>query len=150
MFTKILYPTDFSDSAGKALGYIKQLKQAGSQEIVLLHVINQRIIDGLMRHASLDNDIIRWKAKVKENALESLEEMRKSLETVGYAVNCIVKTGYPWNVILDVEKKEAPSIIVMGSHGRSNLGDMLLGSVSDRVIRKSIAPVLVVKRDRVD
>jgi nucleotide-binding universal stress UspA family protein len=150
MFTKILYPTDFSDSAGKALGYIKQLKQAGSQEIVLLHVINQRIIDGLMRHASLDNDIIRWKAKVKENALESLEEMRKSLETVGYAVNCLVKTGYPWNVILDVEKKEAPSIIVMGSHGRSNLADMLLGSVSDRVIRKSIAPVLVVKRDRVD
>ena len=150
MFTKILYPTDFSDSAVKSLGYINQLKEAGSQEIVLLHVINQRIIDGLMRHAILDNDIMRWKTKVKENALESLEEMRKPLEALGFTVKCIVKTGYPWSVILDVEKKEAPSIIVMGSHGRSNLGDMLLGSVSDRVIRKSIAPVLLVKRDRVN
>ena len=51
-------------------------------------------------------------------------------------------------VILDVEKQETPSIIVMGSHGRSNLQDMLLGSVSDRVIRKSRRPVRVVKRDR--
>ena len=149
MFTKILYPTDFSDSAGKALRYINQLREAGSQEVVLLHVINQRIVDGLMRHGTLEDDIVRWKSKVKENALESLEEIRKSLEEMGYTVKCMVKTGYPRQVILDVEKIETPSIIVMGSHGRSNLGDMLLGSVSDRVVRRSIAPVLVVKRDRV-
>ena len=148
MFTKILYPTDFSDAAGKALDYIKQLREAGSQEVVLLNVINQRIIDGLMRHAIQDKDIMNWKAKATENAEESLSEMGKTLETMGFSVKCIVKTGYPSKVILEVEKQEAPSIIVMGSHGRSNLQDMLLGSVSDRVMRKSRRPVLVVKRDR--
>jgi nucleotide-binding universal stress UspA family protein len=147
MFRKILYPTDFSDVAAKALDYIKQLKEAGSQKVVLLNVINQRIIDGLMRQAMLDKDIMQWRKKAEEIAQESLMEIGKQLEDIGFAVKCIVKTGFPWDVILDVEKKEAPSIIVIGSHGRSNIGDIFLGSVSDRVIRKSKRPVLVIKRD---
>ena len=147
MFKKILYPTDFSDAATKALGYIKQLKEAGSQEVVLLHVINQRIIDGLMRHAMLERDIMQWRKKAEEIAQESLMETGKQLEDIGFSVKRIVKAGFPWDVILDVEKKEDPSIIVIGSHGRSNIGDMFLGSVSDRVIRKSKRPVLVIKSD---
>ena len=147
MFKKILYPTDFSDVAAKALDYIKQLKETGSQEVVLLHVINQRIVDGLMRHAMLDKDIMQWRLKAEEIAQESLMETGKQLEDMGFDVKCTVKTGFPWDVILDVEKREAPSIIVIGSHGRSNIGDIFLGSVSDRVIRKSKRPVLVIKRD---
>jgi nucleotide-binding universal stress UspA family protein len=147
MFKKILYPTDFSDVATRAFGYIKQLKEAGSQEVVILHVINQRIIDGLVRHAMLDKDIMHWRKKAEEIAQESLIEIGKELEDTGFAVKRIVRTGFPWDVILDVEKKEDPSIIVIGSHGRSNIGDMFLGSVSDRVIRKSKRPVLVIKRE---
>ena len=147
MFKKILYPTDFSDVAAKALDYIKQLKETGSQEVVLLHVINQRIVDGLMRHAMLDKDIMQWRLKAEEIAQESLMETGKQLEDMGFDVKCTVKTGFPWDVILDVEKREAPSIIIIGSHGRSNIGDIFLGSVSDRVIRKSKRPVLVIKRD---
>lgn len=147
MFKKILYPTDFSDAASKALDYIKKLKQAGAQEVVILHVINQRIIDGLMRHAMLNKDIIQWKDKAQAIAQESLSEMRKELEGLGFTVKTIVNTGFPWREILDVEAKEAPSILVIGSHGRSNVGDIFLGSVSDRVIRKCRQPIMVIKRD---
>jgi len=147
MFKKILYPTDFSDAASKALDYIKKLKQAGAQEVVILHVINQRIIDGLMRHAMLNKDIIQWKDKAQAIAQESLSEMRKELEGFGFTVKTIVNTGFPWREILDVEAKEAPSILVIGSHGRSNVGDIFLGSVSDRVIRKCRQPIMVIKRD---
>jgi nucleotide-binding universal stress UspA family protein len=150
MFKKILYPTDFSDVASKALDYIKQLKEAGSQEVVILHVINQRIIDGLMRHDMQDDDILEWQKVAKAVARESLAEMSSDLESMGFVVKTIVRTGFPWREILDVEKKEEPSIIVIGSHGRSNLTDMLLGSVSDRVIRKSKGPVLVIKREPAD
>ena len=150
MFKKILYPTDFSDVASKALDYINQLKEAGSQEVVILHVINQRIIDGLMRHAMQDDDILEWQKVAKAVARESLAEMSSDLESMGFVVKTIVRTGFPWREILDVEKKEEPSIIVIGSHGRSNLTDMLLGSVSDRVIRKSKGPVLVIKREPAD
>jgi nucleotide-binding universal stress UspA family protein len=150
MFKKILYPTDFSDVAAKALDYIKQLKEAGAQEVIILHVINQRIIDGLTRHAMLDKDILQWQKKAKEIAEESLAEMSKSLENIGFTVKPIIKTGFPWREILEVEEKENPSLIVIGSHGRSNLSDMFLGAVSDRVIRKSKGPVMVIKRDPED
>lgn len=70
MFKKILYPTDFSDVAAKALDYIKQLREAGSQEVVILHVINQRIIEGLMRHSISDSNIDMWRKKAKEVAQE--------------------------------------------------------------------------------
>lgn len=150
MFKKILYPTDFSDVAAKALDYIKQLKEAGAQEVTILHVINQRIIDGLMRHAMLDRDILNWKEKAQEIARESLAEMSRDLENIGFTVKHIVRTGFPWREILDVEEIENPSLIVIGSHGRTNLGDMFLGSVSDRVIRKCRHPVMVIKRDMDD
>jgi nucleotide-binding universal stress UspA family protein len=150
MFKKILYPTDFSDVAAKALDYIKQLKEAGAQEVIILHVINQRIIDGLRRHAILDKDILQWQKKAEEIAQDSLSEISKDLETLGFNVKRVVKTGFPWREILAVEEAEAPSILIVGSHGRSNLGDVFLGSVSDRVIRKSRGPVLVIKRDPED
>jgi len=147
MYRSILFPTDFSEVADKALNYVEQLREAGSQEVVLLHVINRRIIDGLMRHGVLDNQVEQWQGKAREVAEEALAEMKKRLEQKGFSVKQIIKTGYPAYVILEVEKQERPSLIVLGSHGRSNISDMLLGSVSDRVIRKSRYPVLVVKRD---
>jgi len=48
--------------------------------------------------------------------------------------------------ILRVEEEEGVSIIVIGSHGKTNIKEMLLGSVSEKVIRKSKNPVLVIKR----
>ncbi len=145
MFKKILYPTDFSDVAVKALDYIKHLKEAGSQEVVILHVINQRTIDGLMRHAVSDDNIDAWLKTANTVAQESLAEMRKDLENLGFSVKTIIKTGFPWSEILDLEEQEDPSIIVIGSHGRSNIGGIFLGSASERVIRKCKRPVMVIK-----
>jgi len=150
MFNKILYPTDFSDVAVKALDYIKHLKEAGSQEVVILHVINQRTIDGLMRHAISDSALDKWLKMAKTVAQESLAEMRNELETLGFSVKTIIKTGFPWSEILDLEEQEDPSIIVIGSHGRSNIGEIFLGSVSERVIRKCNRPVMVIKRERAE
>jgi nucleotide-binding universal stress UspA family protein len=113
--------------------------------VIILHVINQRIIDGLKRHAMLDRDILQWQKKAEEVARESLAEMSKELEDVGFTVKQVIKIGFPWREILDVEDEEAPSILVVGSHGRSNLGEVFLGSVSDRVVRRCKRPVMVVK-----
>lgn len=68
MLKKILHPTDFSNVAAKALDYIKPLKEAEGQEVVLLHDTNQRIIEGLIRHAMLDKGIMPWRMKAEEIA----------------------------------------------------------------------------------
>ena len=62
-----------------------------------------------------------------------------------HMVNGAIK-GPQLREILWVEAKEAVSVIVIGSHGKSNLQEMLLGSVSEKVARKCKKPILIVKR----
>jgi len=68
------------------------------------------------------------------------------LEAAGYEVKIRIEKGYPVKEILKVEKEEAVSIIVLGSHGRNNIKNAFMGSVSEKVIRRAISNVLLVKR----
>ena len=154
MFDKILYPTDFSDVAGKALEYIKQLKEAGTKEVVVLNVIHQRILDtmGTIRSTAYFQDA-RY-LDDSEEAVKKLEaDRRKRLEPIvgeleahGLEVKIRVEKGLPVREILRAEKEEGVTAVVLGSHGRSNVAEMLIGSVSEKVIRRSQTPVLVIKR----
>jgi nucleotide-binding universal stress UspA family protein len=154
VFTKILYPTDFSDTAGKSLQYIKELRKAGAQKIVLLNVIHQRALDTVETiHKSVYFQDGRYEEDMDE-AVQKLEEERRKkmaslaaeLEAAGFEVKTRIEKGYPVKEILKVEKEEKVSAIVMGSHGKGNLGEVLIGSVSEKVIRRSAKPVLVIKR----
>jgi nucleotide-binding universal stress UspA family protein len=68
------------------------------------------------------------------------------LRAEGYRVKSRIETGIPFREILRVADEENVSVIVVGSHGKSNLADMFLGSVSEKIIRSSKKPVLVVTR----
>ena len=147
MFRKILYPTDFSDVSKSALEYIKQLKESGVEEILVLHVIDERdsqfaylyFLDEYRTDKSLEQ-------KLKDEARRKLGEIESKLEDCGFKVTSRVELGVPLKEILKTEQKEDISIIVIGSHGKSNVEEMFLGSVSEKVIRKCKKPVLVIKR----
>ena len=144
MFDKILFPTDFSDASKKALGYIKELKQAGIKEVVVLHVIDEREIDAIFQNSAVRfEDIVR---SIRAEARKGINAVGRELEKNGFTVKVRIEEGIPFRDILSVEKEENVSAIVIGSHGKSNIKEMLLGSVSEKVIRKSKKPVLVVKR----
>jgi nucleotide-binding universal stress UspA family protein len=144
MFEKILYPTDFSDVSKKALGYISQLKDVGTQEIVILHVIDEKGIDAVCRYGSGSAETVigRMEAEAREEGRKIENKLRES----GFYVKMRIERGIPFKEILKVEEEEGVSVTVIGSHGKTNLEEMLLGSVSEKVIRKSNNPVLVVKR----
>jgi len=144
MFKKILYPTDFSDASKKALGYIRQLKQAGLKEVIVLHVIDEREIDAIFQHSAVRfEDIVR---SIKADAKKEMEAVERELKGNGLTVEVKIERGIPFQIILRIEDEEDVSAIVIGSHGKSNIKEMLLGSVSEAVVRKSKKPVLVVKR----
>jgi nucleotide-binding universal stress UspA family protein len=145
MFEKILYPTDFSEVSKKALDYIKQLKESGAKEVVLLHVMDQRGTEALHRFME-DSKIQELKKNRKNEATKLLMSIEKELKEAGLAVKSRIETGIPVREILRVEKEEDVSVMVIGSHGMSNLEEMFLGSVSEKVIRKCTKPVLVIKR----
>lgn len=152
MFTKVLLPTDFSDCSRKALDYVIQLKEAGTREVVLVHVIDQReqemILSGISSlgesRKTFSEEIFK---NLEEKARNNLEDTRVHLEGAGLTVRPYLVTGVPFKEILSVANSENVSLIVLGSHGKSNITGMILGSVSDALIRNATQPLLVVKRE---
>ncbi|OPY11092.1 MAG: Universal stress protein [Syntrophus sp. PtaU1.Bin005] len=144
MFERILYPTDFSDVSMKAVRYVKQLKDAGAKEAIVLHVIDERSLvltshEIAIDFAAIENEL---RKAADERGNKILEELRER----GLEARLKIVKGNPFKTILKTAQEEDVSLIVIGSHGRSNVEEMLLGSVSEAVIRKAVRPVLVVKR----
>ncbi len=146
MFKKILFPTDFSDASKKALDYIKKLKDAGTGEVVVLHVVDEREIESLSHHAGRDFDIKEVENNRDQDIREQLKLIKDELKDSGFNVKVRTERGIPFTEILRAEEEEEVSLVVMGSHGKSLVKEMLLGSVSENVIRKSSKPVLVIRR----
>ena len=145
MFRRILYPTDFSDVSQKALEYIKRLKEAGATEVVLLHVHDIRGDEAA--HRVLGSSKFEQLQKgLEKEAKKMLSKPEKELHEAGLKVKPMIRRGIPLKEILKVETEEDVSAIVIGSHGVSNIQEMFLGSVSEKVIRRCKKPVLVIKR----
>lgn len=143
MFKKILYPTDFSDIAQAAIKYIEQLKCAGAQEVLVLHAIDSRSLDLLVYNPTVS---MEFEKNLREDAQSKMDAVKSLLEGMGFVVKTRIAVGIPSRVILTTEEQEDISVIVLGSHGKSNITEILLGSVSEEVIRSAQKPVLVIKR----
>ena len=145
MFEKILCPTDFSDVAVKALEYVKRLKASGAKEVIVLHVNDERGNESVVRILG-GSQFNKLNEKKMEETERKLKDVEKELVDAGLKVKLRIETGMPVREILRVEDEENVSVTVIGSHGRSNLEEIFLGSVSEKVIRKSKQPVFVIKR----
>ncbi len=145
MFKKIVYPTDFSTEAVRALGFVRKLKDAGAKEVVLLHIIDRRGLSDLSRFATKDIADIVDELEVK--ARKELQKIEKELHDLGFKVTIRIEQGDPFKEILRVEEEEDSSLIVIGARGKADtFPAVLLGSVSYNLVRKATCPVLVVKR----
>ena len=143
MFKKILYPTDFSNYSEQALKYVIQLKEAGTEEVVVLHVIDRdsiKVFSKLYWEEFSTTDL-----KLREKAQIALKPIEEELKGHGFRVKIQIAEGIPFREILKVEEEEDITATVLGAHGASNVEEMLLGSVSEKVIKKAQKPVLVIK-----
>lgn len=152
MFKKILYPTDFSDVSRKALAYIKQLHPAGAAQVVILRIISEKTAERISQGVAwvgmeVGDFVEQTYEKLTDEAYEQIKSVETELKEAGFDTKTMVERGDPYSKILKVAEQEDVSIIILGSHGRSNLSSVLLGSVSGHVIRHAQKPVLVIKRD---
>ena len=144
MFAKILYPTDFSDVSKKALAYLKRLKEAGAKEIVILHVIDERKIEAITIYGNSDSFV--FIEEIEQEARKEVTAIKGELKKCGFEVKTRIEKGIPLKEILRIEEQEKVSLVVIGSHGKTNIKEMLMGSVSEKVVRRAKNPVLVIKR----
>ncbi len=145
MIKKLLYATDYSMESKRALDFVKRLKEAGSQEVVVLHVIDKRGVSDLSRFATKDVDDILKERMAK--ARKELGQIEKELTDLGFSVTVRIEQGDPCREILRVEAEEKASLVIVGSQSKADsFPSMLLGSVSYNLVRKAACPVLVVKK----
>lgn len=137
LFQQVLHPTDFSDCADAAFDVVKRLKEAGTEEVILLHVQDERA----MRHRPPEQLV----AFDQEDA-GRLEQMRRLLALKGLSSRALLRHGIPFVETLKAAEEQAASLIVMGVRGRSAVAEAVAGSTSENVVRRSQRPVLVVRR----
>ena len=139
---KILVPYDFSQHSEHALDWAIELAEKWQARLELMHVVH------ILPHAvALSRDVY---ARVEQNQLataqESLEAIRaKKTEGTTALLDCQVRRGMPSQAICDEAKAQKTDLIVMGSHGRTGLSHVFIGSVAERVLRHAPCPVLVTK-----
>ena len=141
--TRILYPTDFSESSAAVLVPMVTLARFFQAEVVVLHVV-ERLPMPSEGYFPTDT----WQALVEENereAVAQLDQLARALKGEGVAVSTRLVVGSVVPGILRIAKEEGVDLIAMGTHGRTGLSSVLLESVADKVIRLAPCPVLTVR-----
>jgi nucleotide-binding universal stress UspA family protein len=143
---KILHPTDFSECANEAQAVAVDLARKLDAELVLAQVLVEAPLysEGFISRRQVQT-VYDAQRKWSEDALEArAEQLRQS----GIKTSWRVQAGAPHEEIVRTAEEEHAGMIVMGTHGRSRLNRMVLGSVAERVIRLAPCPVLTVRQSK--
>lgn len=139
---KILCPIDHSDCSKEALKYAVTFAIRDKAKLYLLHVIDIRTFDesiDMMAKNIPDNETTK---QLKAKLFECIpEDIRDDMD-----IETLVVQGIPFAEIISIAKKNETDMIVMGTHGRTGLAHIMLGSVSEKVVRKAPCPVLTVRQ----
>lgn len=140
---QILVPTDFSEPADAALQYASALAQEFGSRIHLLHVVPEPFAYPWGTDVSTF-PLADLMAQSEAAAKERLTQVAEPLTELAAGVEVSTSVGPPVERILEYAHAHHVDLIVMGTHGRGMVGHLLLGSVVERVIRRSVVPVLTV------
>lgn len=139
---RILVPTDFSEHAEYALKVAAQIARENNSEIILLHMLELPHQAGDALGSGHDIPEIMF---FKNQAIRNLEELMDADYLEGIEVSEIIQFDKAFEGILAVSKINNIDFIVMGSHGSNGFQEMFMGSNTEKVVRFSDVPVLVIK-----
>lgn len=138
----VLVAYDDSDPARKAVEYA--LDRHADEEITLLHVVNPQEYTSTLESGPLvDWDEVVARGEAKAEAL--FEELGKRHDLADVDVGTETVVGHPARGIVDYAEENGCDHIVLGSHGRTGVTRVLLGSVAERVVRRAPGNVTVVR-----
>lgn len=140
---RILLAVDFSTHAARALDVAAGLAERHEASVAVVHALDLPR-DFIPFTSSLGVDLVE---KLRINASEQLEEIRKQLEARDIPVHVHIRRGNPSVVICEAAEEIGCQLVVMGTRGASGLSHVLLGSVAERTLRLAPCSVLAVKSD---
>lgn len=138
----ILFPTDFSGPAEKALMQAVDYARAFGAKIVLLHVVPPGAYP--MRNLATVGGFPNLRDEMKKAVDRDLADLRAKVPA-DIAVETVVHEGVPHMEILDCAKERGADLVAMATQGNTGLKHILLGSTTERVVRLSPVPVLTLR-----
>ena len=143
----IVVPTDFSDDATLAIRTAERVfgPEDRDSKLVLVHAYHLPVEFTALGAVPMAPRLF---ADAAEQARERLEQTAKPLRETGLRVETVAQEGYPPLVIEEAAREANADLITMGTHGRSGLRHLLLGSTAERVVQHAPCPVLTIRRPR--
>lgn len=141
-FRCILCPVDFSESSQRAFEYALALASRLGAEVEVAHVYHlsaDAMPEGVWE---VPSDL---KAEITTHLQQQLDELVKRGSGAGVKVIASLCEGIPYVEIVRLAREHGVDMIVIGTHGRTGLAHLLLGSVAERVVRTADVPVVSVR-----
>ena len=142
---RMLVATDFSDSSKEALDYAVSLAKSLAADIYLLQVFEPPFYAPRGIPLDAPQEVHQWIRGLQEGEFRKLNELAEDVRRHGVRVHPIQAEGAPFEEILKAAEGVHSDLIVLGTHGRTGLTRMLIGSVAQRVSQKARCPVLTVR-----
>lgn len=141
---KVLVPIDFSRHSLETLEFALSVQCLANAAYVLVHVVVSGEVETF---ANLGSEPADAQAHRLEEAHAKLEEEAERCRTknAGLNIECRVASGVPFHEICRLADEENIQLIVIGTHGRTGLSHLLIGSTAERVVQHASCPVLSIK-----
>ena len=144
MTHRIVHPSDFSKASGAAFKKAVEMAKAQRAELIIVHVVNPIIPvagDGFISPKTYE-DIA---ASTRDSAQKQLDKLVAKAKQAGVRAKSFVLEGPAYEQIVRFGKSKHADLMVLGTHGRSGLAKLFLGSVASRVVTAATCPVLTVR-----
>lgn len=146
LFKQILVPIDFSETSLRALRLAVRMARAGQARLTLLHVgVTPLPVVGDSWLPSSAEIYSNWQAQLVQEQMHALRRVAREEIADEVEFRAVVREGFPPDEILAESETGNHDLVVLGTHGRTGLERVVMGSVAERVIRRCPVPVLSVR-----
>jgi nucleotide-binding universal stress UspA family protein len=140
----VMVATDFGEAADAALRYGRELAGRFGATLHVVHVVETSYVGvGVETYIPVLPDV---DGELEEGARRRLNGLLESVGNGPRTIPAVLPSSVPSVAIMDYARAHDIDLIVMGTHGRSGLAHLVMGSVAERVVREAPCPVLTIKQ----
>ena len=141
---KIMVAVGFTEYAEGLLRYAARIAESMQAEMIIVNIINVRDVEAVGSIAAMGYDVDgeSYVSGIKEERRQVLEKILAKIAFPADKIRAIFQIGHPVDELLKIAIRENVDLIVMGIKGRSDLELILVGSVAEKIFRRSPIPIL--------